>query len=51
LRAIGPLGDWDEARALAWWHEFKPQESVDISSQPTSTITVDMGTRAGEQAA
>jgi serine/threonine-protein kinase len=46
LRAIGPFDDWDEARALAWWAQFKPQDIADdIASQPTSTITVDVGHR------
>jgi hypothetical protein len=51
LRAIGPFEDWDEARALAWWQEFKPQELADVSSLPTATITVDVGARAGDKAA
>jgi eukaryotic-like serine/threonine-protein kinase len=51
LRAIGPFEDWDEARALAWWQEFKPQELADVSSLPTATITVDVGTRLGDKAA
>jgi eukaryotic-like serine/threonine-protein kinase len=51
LRAIGPFEDWDDTRALAWWQEFKPQDMADVSTLPTATITVDVGTRVGDQAA
>jgi serine/threonine-protein kinase len=46
LRAVGELGDWDEARALAWWEKFRPRESVDTSALQTATITVDVGRRS-----
>jgi serine/threonine-protein kinase len=44
LHAIGPFDDWDEARASAWWRDFKPV-AVPDTSMPTSTITVDIGQR------
>jgi serine/threonine-protein kinase len=45
LRALGPFDDWDEARALAWWHAFTPTEQPDVTEQPTTTITVDVARR------
>jgi serine/threonine-protein kinase len=41
LRAVGTLPDWDEARASAWWSEFRPDASLDTSPTPTVTMTVD----------
>ncbi len=45
LRAIGPFDDWDEARALAWWDAFRPQDTSDLTAEQTTTITVDIGHR------
>ncbi len=42
LRDLGPLGDWDEARATAWWHERRPSEEPPEPSMPTMTMTVDI---------
>jgi serine/threonine-protein kinase len=46
LRAIGPFEGWDDPSALAWWKEFRPEEAAgDATALPTTTITVDVGTR------
>ncbi len=45
LRAAGDFGDWDEERALTWWSELRPHGTVDASSMPTTTVTVDIGRR------
>jgi eukaryotic-like serine/threonine-protein kinase len=42
LRAVGPLPDWDEARATEWWSTFRPDLSTDVSSPPTMTMPVDL---------
>ncbi|MBA3394003.1 MAG: serine/threonine protein kinase [Deltaproteobacteria bacterium] len=47
LRAIAPAGDWPEAEATAWWAAFHAREEATqaASSNPTMTITVDVGDR------
>ncbi len=45
LRAIEPLGDWDEARATAWWKSFATAQQVDPTSTPTMSMVVDIGGR------
>jgi len=44
LRAIGPLADWDEARAVAWWASFRPSEVV-ATSELSTALTIDMARR------
>ncbi len=51
LHAIGPLGDWDEPRAAAWWSERRPSTAAPGESPPTLTITVELGARAEALAA
>jgi serine/threonine-protein kinase len=45
LRDIGPLADWDDARATAWWKEFRPDEVPAEPVAHTMTMTVDIGHR------
>jgi eukaryotic-like serine/threonine-protein kinase len=43
LRAIGPLPDWDEVRAEAWWRSYRPSTPItDPTAAPTVTMTVDI---------
>jgi serine/threonine-protein kinase len=51
LRELGPFDDWDEARAIAWWKSYSAKPTVDPTSTPTRTITVDIGERAVKQSA
>ena len=43
LRAVGSLGDWDDARAAAWWADFQPPEFELLES--SAMITVDFAQR------
>jgi hypothetical protein len=46
LRAIPKTGDWDEAKARAWWADFKAKRpEVSIEHDRTATITVDLDKR------
>jgi serine/threonine-protein kinase len=47
LRALA--GDWSDARAREWWHEFRRREAdaAITSEAATETITVDLGSRRG----
>ncbi len=44
LQTIGPLGDWDETRATAWWSTFRPHDTKG-ASPPSTTMTVDLEAR------
>jgi eukaryotic-like serine/threonine-protein kinase len=44
LRACGTYDDWDEARASAWWAQFRPDDRA-VSSPAPSTMTIDLSTR------
>ena len=48
LRAISPLGDWDDARASAWWADFKPAETFE-PLESSAMITVDFEHREGRR--
>jgi hypothetical protein len=45
LRALGPLDDWNEDRAIAWWNANRPLDHGAAIAEPTATITVDLGAR------
>ena len=45
LRGIGPLMDWDEARASTWWSEFRVPEDTGSSERVTLTMPVDISAR------
>jgi eukaryotic-like serine/threonine-protein kinase len=43
LQAIGPLADWDEGRAEAWWRAYRPKTPMpDVSGVATVTMAVDV---------
>ncbi|MBA3453117.1 MAG: serine/threonine protein kinase [Deltaproteobacteria bacterium] len=44
LREVPPTGDWDDARALAWWAEFEQRKAPPMASA-SLTIEIDLGQR------
>ncbi len=44
LNAVPASGDWDEARALAWWAAFERRELAPVVSD-SLTIEIDLGQR------
>jgi len=45
LHDLGPLGDWDDARAAGWWRERDVRGEVAAEATALSTVTVDIGAR------
>jgi len=47
LEALPPAGDWSKASAAAWWAAFEKAEaaSTGVSTTPTMTVTIDIGSR------
>jgi serine/threonine protein kinase len=45
LRALPRVGDWDEARARAWWRDRPRGETAVTPSASTDSITIDLGER------
>jgi serine/threonine-protein kinase len=47
LEALPPATDWTKADASAWWERFRISQAAmtAASAAPTSTITVDLGSR------
>jgi eukaryotic-like serine/threonine-protein kinase len=41
LRTLGALPDWDDARAAAWWAEFRPDPELNTPAASTMTMPVD----------
>jgi hypothetical protein len=46
LRALAAASDWAEDEAMAWWLEFRKKEQLSqIATEPTITMTIDLGQR------
>jgi serine/threonine-protein kinase len=47
LEALPPASDWSRASATAWWDVFRASqaETAVVSTTPTLTVTVDIGSR------
>ena len=45
LRALAHAGDWDDARARAWWHAHKQRIVVSPAAPSPDSITIDLGER------
>jgi hypothetical protein len=45
LRALTPVGDWDDTRARTWWAAFRADDDAASAASSLPTLTVDLDDR------